>query len=230
MFVVYFELDALYPVIESLLPNKDFLVLKIALRYFVFLLAGTEVFRTTITFVPAAIVMLITLNNSTSRMTQVARYAKRFSWKGFSLSPAAVKTIKIYKMIQVYLATIKPLYTYEVPVLTFCGSLLAVVCNFGTITMYDKVELPIYICGPSLSIIVIAMIVTLVPQAQNVFENCQAYQKELKFTVRSKVEKAVLRSLKPFGITCPFFMVKSCVRPKIVEYQLYYTMNLLISN
>jgi len=229
VFVVYFGLDALHPITESMLPNKDYFLLKVALRYFVFLMAATEVFRTAITFLPAAIVMLLTLNNSSSRMAQVARHAKRFSWRGFSCSPSALKTIKIYKMIQVYLTVMKPLYTYLVPILIFCGSLLAVVCNFATIAMYDKLELPLYICTPIASIMVIVMIVTLVPQAQNVFENCRAYQKELRFTVRSKVEKAVLRSLRPFGINCQFFMMKSCIRPKIIEYQLYYTMTLLIS-
>jgi len=95
--------------------------------------------------------------------------------------------------------------------------------------MYEKVELPLYVCFPSLSIVVFVMNITLVPQAQNVFENCQAYREELKFTVKSKTEKAVLRSLRPFGIKCQFFMMRSSIRPQIVEYQTSYTMTLLIS-
>jgi len=95
--------------------------------------------------------------------------------------------------------------------------------------MYDKVELPIYICVANFSVGVIVLVVTLLPQAQNVYENSRAYQAELKFTVKSKVEKTVIKALRPFGITCQFFMMKSTVRPKIIEYQLYYTMTLLIS-
>jgi len=48
--------------------------------------------------------------------------------------------------------------------------------------MYDKVELQL--CFPSLSIIVYVMIEHLVPQAQNVFEDCQAYRE-----IYSKIEE-----------------------------------------
>jgi len=101
-FGVYSQLDALYPVIERLSPSEDLHIPKIPLRYFVFYFAVTDLFRTEVTFLSMAIVFLMALNNST-RITQVAGNAKRFSWRGFSVSPAALKTIKIYKMIQVYL-------------------------------------------------------------------------------------------------------------------------------
>jgi len=212
-----------------LLPYENVRIVNIVLRYFALYIAGKEIFSTALTYLPMAIVLLMALNSSTTGIAKIARNSKRFLWKGFSVSPAAMKTIKIYKMIQVYLMVIKSLYTYELPILIFCGSLLAVVSNFATLTMYDKVELPLYVCAPSLSIIVIVLIVTLVPQAHNVFENCQAYRKELKITVKSKIEKAVLRSLRPFGIHCQLFMMRASIRPQIIQYQTNYTMTLLIS-
>jgi len=219
IFGVYFQLDALYPVIESLFPSGDFHILKILVRCIVLYLAFIEVFRTVITFVSMSIVYPMALNNATTRITNAAQNAKRFSWKGFSLSPAVLKTIEIYKMIQIYLTVIKPLYNNELPILIFCGSVLAVVCNFGTLTLYDKVELPLYACFPCISIIVIVLVVFLVPQAQNVFENSQAYRKELKFRVKSKTERAVLRSLRAFCINCPFFKTKASIRPQMIQYQ-----------
>jgi len=228
-FGVYFQLDPFYPVIETLFPKKDLLILKTTIRYFVLFISTTEVFRAGIIFIPEAIMVVITLNSSTTKITQLAYQSKRMAWGGFSLSPVALKTIKIYKMIQLYLTIIKPFCTPELPILIFCGSLLAIVCNFATVKMYDKVELPVYICAPCFSIIVMVLVATLVPQASQVFEKCRAYKAALKFTVRSKTEKSIFRSLQLYGIKCPYFMCKSSVRTKIVEYQMNYTMTLLIS-
>jgi len=170
-----------------------------------------------------------TLNSSITRMTHLVMNPVRVSWKGFTVTPVALKTIKIYKMIQLYLTISEPIYSSEIPVLIFGGSLLAILCNFGTIKLYGRVELPLYICQPSLSLFVVVLVLTLVPQANNVFEKCRAYRAILKFTVKSRIEKAVLKSLKPFGMHATFFTMKSRVRTKIVECQMYYTMTLLIS-
>jgi len=167
-------------------------MLKTSIRYCAWYFTINEQFRSAVTFIYEAIMVLLTLNNAITRITQLAYKAKRFSWKGLSVSRDALKSIKIYKMCQLYLIIIKPFYDPELPIIIFCGSLQAVISNYGTIILYDKVlERPLYICFPCLSIIVIVLIATLLTQADNVFEKCQTYQEELKFTVKSKAEKAV---------------------------------------
>jgi len=135
----------------------------------------------------------------------------------------------MYWLIQLYLTVNERFFKPELPIIIFCGSLLAIVCNFATIKLYNKLDLPLYSCFPSFSIIVLVLVVTLVSQASNVYEKCRAYQSQLKYTVRTKIEKSVFRSLKPFGIRCPLFMCKSSVRTKIIEYQMNYSMTSLIS-
>jgi len=232
LFVVHFNLDPVGPSLLKLLSNTNTNHLHnflLPFRYSIMLSSVLEAFRTGITYISSCIVMMITLNNSISRISQLVLNPLQVSWKGFTVTPVALKTIKIYKMIQLYLNITEPIYSTVMPVMIFCGSLLVVVCNFSTVKFYGKVEFYLYICAPGWSIIEILIVLTLLPQANNIFEKCQAYRAALKFAMKSKMEKTVLKSLKPFGMSATFFTMKSSLRTKMVEYQMYYTMTLLIS-
>jgi len=98
---------------------------KIVIRYTALIIAITEAGCTGIIYIPGAIVMLITVNNSISRMMQLVANPVQVSWKGLTITPVALKTIKIYRMIQLYLTVSEPIYASEIPVMIFCGSLLA---------------------------------------------------------------------------------------------------------
>jgi hypothetical protein len=85
--------------------------------------------------------------------------------------------------------------------------------------------MPLYLAGPFLSAAVCVLTVVAVPAATSIFDQSEELLLHLKAATRTRHQKKLVCSLKPFGVQSgPFFMMKNSVRRKIIEMQLYYTM------
>jgi len=121
-------------------------------------------------------------------------------------------------------------YATAIPMIIYCGSMLIVLSNYCTIRLYGIVNPALYSVFPILSVSVMVFNLTVVPEAtKNIHEKSVELHRHVVKLAENKYGRCTVRSLRVFGLSATFFLMKNNLRRRIIEYQLYYTVNLLLS-
>jgi len=223
---VVFKVDPFGRYIERLLSNSLSPTALFCIRTFEILLIGSELYRVFMTYLPIAIILLVTLNSTLENLikyineSSVQRSKIRISRLIFFM-----KAVDTFRVMKVYFRKNECVYATFIPIIIFSGSALIVVTNYCTIKLYGIVLPPIYFIFPVISLTVL----TVVPEAANIHESSLKLQRNIARLSQTKYEKCVVRSLRVFGMHATFFMFRKEIKREIVGYQLDYTVNLLLS-
>jgi len=225
---LYSDLDPLCSFIRYWNVNYNSIIFRI-IRAIIAWIGMWQVVSSILLFLLGAMVLAVIVDSSLSTVLWKLSQIHVNDFYSNKTSMRLLQVIRNYQAIQIYVNISKPFYRTEAPILLFFGSLLAVLANFVSLKMYHILRFEIYIVAPLISCLVFAMMVTIMPQAGNIFEKCELVLRTTKGKIRSKYAQKILISLKCNGVDANFFVVKSSVRTKTVEMQFYYTVNALIS-
>jgi hypothetical protein len=185
------------------------------------------------TYVLMALLMVVSVNDMSRRMAYMLSLTGITASRWRKLKTASNKVIKglnIFNQIQIYFAINETLYFWEIPIILTFGSVLMILGNYTTIKLHHFLEIPLILLPPAASISVFIMVISLVPETTDVFEGSVNFLRQLKASTRSPYGKKAAGALKPYGLKSgPFFMMKNTMRKKLIEVQLLYTINLLLS-
>jgi len=228
--IVLLNFDPLRRFVTYLFSNLLTPIQLIPIRIIVFWLLGVDFYRTIVTYFLAALIFLVTLNSVLVQLT------KHLSETVLQLSKFRIpklilfmKAANAFRATEVYLKKNEFVYSTAIPIVIFSGSTLFVVTSYSTIKLCGIVFPPEYLIFPTLSIVVIIFVLTVVPEATKVYEESLKFHRSVARLSHSKYAKCVSRSLRIFGLHATFFVMKDSVKSRIIEFQLYYTVNLLIS-
>jgi hypothetical protein len=227
--------DPLYPLLAWLLPSSivNNYGAFIIVRFILFTIVLVELFRCLTTYLLMALLMVVSVNDMSRRMAYMLSLTGITASRWRKLKTASNKVIqglKIFNHIQIYFAMIETLYFWELPSVLFFGSILIIFGNYATIKLHSLLEIPLILLPPTTSIGVFIMMISLVPETADVFERSVNFLRQLKASTRSPYGKKAAGALKPYGLKSgPFFMMKNSMRKKLIEVQLLYTINLLLS-
>jgi hypothetical protein len=226
--------DPFYSLLVWLLPSSIFnFPVFIIVRYALFAFAMTEVFRCLTAYMFVALLMVVSINDTSKRMAYTLSLTeiKACKWRKLkTVSNKVIQGLKIFNQMQIYFAMNEILYFWQIPIILFFGSILMILGNYTIIKLHSHLELPLILLPPATSIAVLMAMMSLVPETTNVYEGSVNFLRQLKASTRSPYGKKAAGALKPYGLKSgPFFMMKNSMRKKLIEVQLLYTINLLLS-
>jgi hypothetical protein len=227
--------DPLYPLLTWLLPSSivnDFGAF-IIVRFILFTIVLVELFRCLTAYLLMALLMVVSVNDMSRRMAYMLSLTGITASRWRKLKTASNKVIqglKIFNQIQIYFAMNEVLYFWEIPIILTFGSVLVILGNYTTIKLHSYLEMPLILLPPATSIGVFIMTISLVPETADVFEGSANFLRQLKASTRSPYGKKAAGALKPYGLKSgPFFMMKNSMKKTLIEVQLLYTINFLLS-
>ncbi|OXA36608.1 hypothetical protein Fcan01_28626 [Folsomia candida] len=167
---------------------------------------------------------LILLQGSTQGMTRIMEIMEKHETRN-------VEGIWVYKEFQIWNRFYNLHLCYlVVPPLVFFGMSILTLTNYGTIRLFGKVPIFVYLAFPVISVIASTFIVTVLPQATEVNEVSLRYLGCLEGTCFKKYERRLFRSLKPIGIRCASFgTVTTDWMVTIIQNIVDYKINLLLT-
>lgn len=120
----------------------------------------------------------------------------------------------------------------------FIGQLVGIFCNFGSLKLYGKLPITIYIYMPMLSVFIPFLVDQLLPLAARLFENSCDIVKN-KFVSYSLTDRKLclvrqLESLRPLAMFAGvgdyrFFKIEKSTRASYYSIYVDYTVNALLS-
>jgi len=230
---VLFDIDLLNNFIyicQIPLPNgTEFLLFFV--RIFAFFFLSVEIVRVMSVYIIAALIMLLTLNTlSKSIVTLLYNgYYAKVKRKLILSKYKVTKCFVIYRQVQLYIKVSEPMFYDQVPVLLFSGSALVVLCNYGTIKMYETLG-NLYYCAPVMSAITIILFNTLLPEANNIYEGGKSFKAGLGINSSTLYDKKLVKSLKVYKLTVgPFIDMTKEIRSLILDAQFQITTDCVLS-
>jgi len=177
-----------------------------------------------------AIILLVTLNIT---LQNLIKYINETSMQRSKIRVSRLiffmKAVDAFRAFEVYFRKNECMYATCVPVIIYGGSTLIVLSNYCTIKLYGIVLPPEYFIFPVISFSVVIFLLTVVPEATNIHERSLKLHWSVASLTQPKYGRCVVRSLRVFGMDATFFMVRNQIKLRIIEYQLYYIVNLLLS-
>lgn len=221
-FVVWSDVDPLY--VPSLLQTSKlspFRFLLIAFRVSTLTAVSCELLKS---FGLLATLAAILLAASIQIMAR-CRKALDNVWTG------QVKVIKVFKELQLWNIIYNQNLCYSVvPHLILFGMSIITLANYLTIRLPRKVPLMLYVIFPATSLTGLVFVMTIVPQATQVFEKSEIFLGCLTGKCFLKYERRLLYSLNKVGIRIgPFGTASKSLMLAIAWNIVYYTINLLIA-
>lgn len=170
------------------------------------------------------VLSLIVLQGSTRRTTRIMEALQKFG-------DSKTAGIQIHKELRIWNRFYNLYYVYYVcPPLIWFGVSILVLTNYGTIKLFGKVHILVYVAFPIISAIASTFLVTVLPQAAEVYEVSSTYLNQLRGSCFTKYERKLFRSLKPIGIRCASFgMVTTDWMVAIIQSMVDNTINLLLT-
>jgi len=208
------------------LPSLILLPVRIVL----ILLLGSELYRVFMTYLFIAIILLVTLNNTLQNLIKcITETSLQRSKIRISRLILFMKAVDAFRALEIYFKKNEFAYAATIPIIIYFSSTLIVLSNYCTIKLYGVVFPAEYFMFPAISMCVVIFVLTVVPEATNIHERSLNLHWNVAKLTQTKYGKATVRSLRVFGMNATFFMMTNSIRQGIIEYQLNYTINLLLS-
>ena len=240
IFFTYFNLGSLDPLVAFCLPKGPSLFipfLSLSLRFVFNLFLVSELTKSGLLLFFFLMHYTYSVNKLTQQLYNFQRPRTRraqlqvVNEANHRVSNVLQHNLRIYSRLRLVVENFNTHYCfYVVPILIFSGVTLIVICNYGTIRMYDTLGMPYFLLFPIMSFVVFIFTVTAVPEAAKVYELSAEYLRRVRSLPKSKYEQKLLRSLMPLGVKAgPFFTMKRSIFLTMIDSMAYYTMTLLLS-
>jgi len=141
------------------------------------------------------------------------------------------EVIKHHRTLLVVEKAINEAYFLLHPFLLLFGMTIIVVCNCGTVRLYGRISILVYFVLPFLSLISVAMILTIFPAVSSAHESSCNIIQDAKHSIRTKYLGRLIRSEMNFRFYAgSFFYVKKETKLTYIAFLLDKTITALISS
>lgn len=226
------NLDPMHPIFEFVFGESVntlwFRMIRVIMLWFV----AVELTKSTI----GGIILTISILLSSIRCLDSLRKPKfKSRWRKILFNTPSFKRRYLFRIVNVFRSVFivftsiqNSFLGYHFPMLIFSGTLLGVLCNYGTIRLVNVIRMPLYLIMPSISIAVI-LIMTL-SNSGAVHEKSVLFLKFVESFGSNRYEKKMIKSLRAFGVVAgPFGTIKKITKMVVLHAILNYTTTLLVT-
>lgn len=112
----------------------------------------------------------------------------------------------LFKRMQIWIDYANCVFFFwATPPLVFFGVCVIIGSNYGSVRFLSRLPFYIYLLLPGVSLIGFLLICTLIPQVGANFDNSKTYLENLKMIIKTKYERKLFKSIKPFAVSVGIF-------------------------